>query len=703
MGAVSRRPLAAWTERHKSLSGTASRPSRTAEMHGFALATAILITGLAGVAALVAPGLHAQEPPDTTVQETDSLPPGSPTEESLAEDTVVTDSVPPPLVLPVLPDPAFSGRETGIWEWNRTELLGARGQTLWELLSGVPGIMAVRSGDFGSSATAFPVGYSGGGLRVYWDGVEHLPMEGSVPDLSRVPLSGLQSVRVVRRLGGLEVHLSRFVHDDVRAYSLIEAGTGDQDTNVLRGTFSLARAFRGKASLAIERLDTRGRGSPGAVTGGWFRYSLHKSENAGLRFEIRRVSSERTDSAVLPTLVNRSDWTLAGSWRVADGIVAQAWATGASLSTGDTASTSSGVPVNPTNPSSAGFPFSAVGRRQYGGGLTAGRGPFWGRITARLNRGAGVVDRDLSIEASALSERWGGGNVRLWREAWDGEAGTGYDMRLWASPVSYATLFLERGSGRRSVPFLKPLPPPADSIDDQGVPVPGASMDGDPPGSRFSRRSGTRYGLRARWRSFELAGARFSVETDSVWPTLLPFDRDGMVLAQGGRSAWEVMGSVPLWPRGLALLGHAQLWEAADSGAIGSLYLPDHVYQASLSFHRTFLATGNFELWVDLGVQGRSAMAVPLRGPPAGPDTLAPTAQRQLRSFALDDETEEEMTPAVVPFYQNWYFRLQVRIITVHIFATVENLAARPANQDFPGRLLPATRGLYGVRWTLWN
>ena len=86
---------------------------------------------------------------------------------------------------------------------------------------------------------SFRWGWSGGGMRLYYDGVEHLPMEGSVPDLSRVALSGLERVRVVRRAGGVDVLLFRRVHGDKRPHSLVEAGTGDQDTNVLRATFSL--------------------------------------------------------------------------------------------------------------------------------------------------------------------------------------------------------------------------------------------------------------------------------------------------------------------------------------------------------------------------------------------------------------------------------------------------------------------------------
>lgn len=646
---------------------------------------------------------QGQDPPPDTV----NVPPADTLEvlvadtldvpaDSLPADSLAVDSLPPPPVLPVLLDPSPAGAVPGGWEWDRQALLAARGQTLRGLLSGVPGLLAVRNGDFGAPSTAFPVGYSGGGLRVFYDGVEHLPLEGSVADLSRIALSGLERVRVVRRAGGLEVHLHRLVHADARPYSLIEAGTGDQNTNVLRGVFSMPRVLWGKASLAVERLDTQGREDPGAVTGGWFRYSLHGGDRGGVRFEYRRMASQRTDTAFAPSSATRSDWTVQGAWSLGDGLLAESWATGASVSSGDTA---------------AAFPFAAEGRRQYGASLTARRGGVWGRATGRFNGGAGVADRELSAEAAAVSARWGGVNGRLWHEAWDGSSGSGYDLRAWATPVSVwglsLDLFAERGSGRRSVPYLLPLPVEPDSA--------GAGEDSlasVTPRSRFTDRAQTRYGVRLAWRGLEAEGARMHAEADSIWPTGLPFDRGGLVLPQPPRTGWELGGRVPLWPRGLSLRGTVQLWEPADSsGALsgaspdvssGALYFPDHLYDGSLSFHRVFRSTGNFELWVDLGVQGRSAMSVPRPARPM-PGDAAGSAPPSSASAAAAGQDEPEFVPSVVPFYQDWYFRLQMRILSLHVFLTIENLTLRENNQDVPGRLLPGTRGLYGVRWTMWN
>ena len=649
----------------------------------------------AGVLAVSFPPLSAvgQEPPDSlqvppdslladSLLAVDSLVADSLLADTLVADTLQVDSLPPPPVLPTLPNPTPAGSVSGIWEWDRNELLGVRGQTLWELLADIPGLLAVRSGDFGSAATVFPVGYSGGGLRLYYDGVEHLPLEGSIPDLARVPLSGLERVRVVERPNGVEVHLFRLVHTDVRPRSVVEAGTGDLDTNLLRATFSMPRVFGGKGALAIERLDTKGRDAPGALTGGWFRYSLHKGDTGGVRFEIRRMGSERTVFTPSPPSVSRSDWTLQGNWVPSQGLLAEAWATGASVEPGDT------VEV---------FAFSPDPRKQYGTRFSFTRGALWGRTTARFNSGDGVADRELTGELSMVSARWGGVSGRAWGESWDEQGGSGYDVRAWVSPLPLLSVFVERGDGSRSVPFLNPLREemPDTIVDPMADPDPMTdpdSMDAVPaPQSRFTHRTGTRYGARVRWRQVEFTGARMSVEADSVWPTQLLFDRGGLVLPQPRRQGWEVTGRVPLWPAGLFLVAHLQQWEEQDSV---SLYFPDHIYRGSLSFHRTFRESDSFELWVDLGAQGRSSMNVPL-AEEAEPDPMEEEGE--------EGEEEVRLVPSLVPFYQNWYFRLQIRVLSLNIFATVENLSVRSNNQDVPGVLLPRTRSMYGVRWTFWN
>jgi hypothetical protein len=124
-------------------------------------------------------------------------------------------------------------------------------------------------------------------------------------------------------------------------------------------------------------------------------------------------------------------------------------------------------------------------------------------------------------------------------------------------------------------------------------------------------------------------------------------------------------------------------------------YLPKSSYHAAISFHDSFYPTGNLELWFDLGVAGRDPMATPfLESLEVDQDPMGGDA---------GDETPASVLPYMVPFAQSWFVRLQVRVVTVRVFIMWENFSARQRNQDFPGRIQPASRSLYGVRWTMWK
>src|SRR5690606_19124401 len=78
--------------------------------------------------------------------------------------------------LPGPDDPAPADWRTGIWEWDREGLQSTRALTLLELLEEIPGIVALRGGDFGQPQTATAFAAGGGRIRVYLDGVELPPL-----------------------------------------------------------------------------------------------------------------------------------------------------------------------------------------------------------------------------------------------------------------------------------------------------------------------------------------------------------------------------------------------------------------------------------------------------------------------------------------------------------------------------------------------
>jgi len=150
-------------------------------------------------------------------------------------------------------------------------------------------------------------------------------------------------------------------------------------------------------------------------------------------------------------------------------------------------------------------------------------------------------------------------------------------------------------------------------------------------------------------------------------------------VAGGQRQGLEVAGRIPLSPilEGLNLEWDGQLWEEAPEWR----YDPNRSWDVGLRYHNVFFETRNLELWTDVGMRGRNRMTVPT--PP--------------------DSPEGEGTVVQVPVNQSYYARVQVRIVSAKLFVHWDNFTFRDDNQDVLGRVLPRTRVLYGVRWTLWN
>ena len=56
-----------------------------------------------------------------------------------------------------------------------------------------------------------------------------------------------------------------------------------------------------------------------------------------------------------------------------------------------------------------------------------------------------------------------------------------------------------------------------------------------------------------------------------------------------------------------------------------------------------------------------------------------------------------------VPVSEEWYFNIQVRIVTLNLFIRWENLTGKSDNIDFPNRTQARIRTIYGIRWILNN
>jgi hypothetical protein len=598
---------------------------------------------------LVVDTLAAQERPDT-------LP-----VDSTAVDTVFYN-------LPDLDEPAASGWQTGVWVWDQDDLAASGALTLVDLFLEVPGILPLLTGDFATPQVVTAFGLGGGRIRVLRDGFELFPLEGGVPDFTRIGLAGIGRVRLVRGGTELRVELSSLEHHDARPFSLIQAGTGDLNTNFLRGSFLGPHALGGSVAAGLERLDSRGpRGDePGQRTGAWVRYQLHRGDDAGLAVDFRRMGSSG-EIEPYAAEVTRTDWAVRGRARLGGRVTGEAYYGESTHHVGDTRQ-----------------PYEREGGTRTQIGVRALVDAPGLRALAAYRRFGGDDLPKARLEASveAHAARVGGVSAEVDHASWQQTSASTKRVRAWTAALWGFSLFgsWESGSaGTRLVPVRDRTPPPDTSAVEE--PDTTTAVPEEDPLFHLSDRTATRVGAMFSWRGLAASGARLRLDADSLLPLGLEPDRGQPALRGGVRSGWELWGRIPLpFMTGLAANGSLQQWDEAWS------YLPERSYRASFDYHRTFLESGNFELWLSLGVRGRDPMTV-----------------REVLSTSEDEEGTLVTELASVPFAQSWYGRIQARIVTVLIFVGWENFTIRRNLQDFPDRLLPQTRAVYGLQWTMWN
>lgn len=635
---------------------------------------AVLLGVLALASAVSAPpGAAAQAPPDTIRADTlraDTIPradtlglgPADPDLPRLGLEGEASDSISADTIfhnLPRVGGTGPTGWAQGSWTWDHDAIMASGAVSLADLMADVPGVIALRAGDFGTPVAATAFGLGGGGIRVFRDGFEVLPLEGGVPDLARIGLAGISAVRVERFPGAVVVHMDGLQYTDGRPYSLVEAGAGDLNTNLLRGTFADPTALGGSVGVALERADSRGAraDATGDVTGTWFRYQLHRGDAGGVAFDLRKMGS-KTEAGAYASPVSRTDWVLRGRTRLVEGVAAEAYW---------------GRSTHAVDDPRPDYEREGGTRSQLGIRASAERGGLFAEAAYRRFGGDPLPSARIDARAGAHLDAVGGFAAEVDRASWP-EVATGVRrLRGWTRPVLGLSAFGSWESGTAGArPGPVQGPPPADTLAGDDL-QPG----GDPaePPFHLSERTATRLGAQWAWRGFALSGALLDLEVDSLLPLGLETDRGTPPVAGGERSGWEVWGRLPLPLEGLSFQGSLQQWDEGWS------YMPRRVYHGAFLFHDTFLESGNLEWWWTLGVRGHDPMTV-----------------RQVAGAGADGP---EL--ATVPFYQNWYVRMQLRIVTVRIFIGWENFTVRRDLQNYPGRLLPITRAVYGIRWTLWN
>lgn len=663
---------------------------------------------LRGLRGAIAPGLFgaltigvaeaaAQDPDTLVVEPPDTLAPGV-SVVALDSGMVVVDTLyttHPDSVfrtLPALTTGAPSLREAGVTAWDQDAILRSPALTLLELLAQEGDLLPLRYGDYGAPEAIVGAGVAGGRIRLFVDGVETLPLYSAVPDLSQVALAAVSEVRVERSAGEVVIRLTSLEPDDPRPMSRVEASTGDLDTNFFRGTFVHPRALGGTIGLSLERADTRGRGGndPGSRQGLWVRYALHRGDDMALAVDYRKGTA-RSELDSIPASIDRSSWTVRGRAALAEGLVAELYTGSSSVAADDDGFT----PIDLTQRQhGARLSFErelgaeplrvllhpvprAIGDPEPEPPVRGDHGRIWARGEGRLFSGPELPSRTLGVSAGAEWSTVGGVAADLRSDAWADaireESATVRGVRGWTRALYGLSLFGGWDSGLRGSRIQEPrmlVPEPDSLIDPDTIPAP------DPVGAfHLSDRTSLRAGARFALGPVDVSGLWQRVEVDSILPVDLLGARVGQAVAGDEVTGFEVTGRVglPMLLDGLALTGSLQQWETAG------VYRPGRRYTGGLDFHDIFKA-GNLELQASAQVQGRDPMLLPW----------------------VEGEGDEAALVRV-PFQQSWDLWLQVRVLTVRIFIRAENVGLRAGNQDFPGRLLPQTRSIYGIRWTLWN
>jgi len=564
----------------------------------------------------------------------------------------------PPRPLPAIspgPGPSYA---LGAWCWNRGALLSTRAVTLAELVALVPGVISLKGGDYGTPVTVMAFGVGGGGVRVVWDGFEMLPLDGAVPDLSRIGLAGLDEVRVERHPGELRIELRTREATEADPITLLHVGTGDLGTNLLSGVFVHPRVFGGSFTLGFDRVETRGPGldAGGSLSGVALRYAIPVGERGGVVAEMKRFAP-RTDVSDLVTGLTRNDWNIRAKWRLAKGWFGEGYGGASSLAGGPELPVYGGLDTR---------------RTQLGFRTKYTRGGLWAQGTARHFSGQGVPDENYEVAAGGARVSGASLDGSLRVERWAGQYVASWRARVETAPVKGFSLFAAYEAGETGTPFVSEYEAYLRSLR-LGPPLqPEVVEEPDP---RFTDRTGVRAGGQFSWRGFNLAGAWLTMEADSLRPLGLVLDPDGVSVPGGDRTGFEATATVPLPLRGFGFEAAVQAWNE------GLPYLPRRSWDGALTYRGVFKESRNLELWAGLGVTGRDSMSIAILEPdgdPTVPDLV------------------------MVPRSEEWYFHIQVRIVTLNIFIRWENITGNE-NVDFPDRAQPRYRTLYGVRWIMNN
>ncbi len=568
------------------------------------------------------------------------------------------DTVPPPL-LPSMPTPARTGWGAGVWLWRRDDLLLTGAVTLGDLLERIPGVTTIRSGWYGQPEAVSSLGETAGRIEIYLDGYQLEPLTSGVPDLSRLPLVGIESVRVERRLDVLRVDLQSTAPATPQSYARIEAAVGVPNTKLFRGIFLTPHFLLGPFSGGIERLDTDGthRNEPVNWFEGWAKWGILR-KGRGIEAELRRGHFERTDGVPWVGTLDRTDWTIRARDELRPGLVAE-------LYTGATSVTEPPLPPDTTlPPDTALLPDSTLAvdtaaldtfpiersDRQSGAWLAWAGERGWARAELRLHTSDVLPKSELDLGGGISPVRLLSVSGTVDRADWRGRSAVSSDLHGEVGPFAGIRAVAEYASGDRGIPA---------AADTAGL-------------ARFSHRTALRVGGELAWHGIAAGAAYVTLQEDSVPGFGLPFDRRLGPVVAGKLSGWEGHAFVPLFGTPFYLDGSFTNW---TSGFL-ALYTPQRSWRAALAYHGEPLPSGHLEI----------------------------LARAEYRSRGLMNVPQADSIPVVqVPEVNALDFYLQIRILDLRAFVRYEDAMHSKGVYDIPDTEIPGPRMVYGIKWQFFN
>lgn len=248
----------------------------------------------------------AQDPDTVSVQGIQAADSSQAADSTQTADTASVDSA---VVssFPIFPDPAE--RPPGLaWEWEMSDLLSTGALTVDQLLEFTPLLNQVQAGFLGGPAALIFEGRGAGSFRYNEDGYEIAPILGGSLDARTIPLVQQQGLRLVREPGGYRMYTRFYRNEASEPYSRIEAGTGDQRSNLLRGFLS-SRISKAVVGFGFDQVDTSGRAE---VAGSARRTTIWATLAYPLPLGVWGQLEYRGSTAELDTFPDpkRTDWVL---------------------------------------------------------------------------------------------------------------------------------------------------------------------------------------------------------------------------------------------------------------------------------------------------------------------------------------------------------------------------------------------------------